>query len=118
MDGIFALNGLVDGVKGMFQQMALLAIVVVLLLALLFFLPCVVSAMRDTALRLPVTVGNIAAIVLIPLFPPLAVILWLVLMAAAIVGKKKLKVIEAPDINIYTGAAAPPPPPGERNKRL
>jgi hypothetical protein len=104
MEILFDADDILGALQDLLRQAALLAVVIILLAAAVFFLPCIVSALRDASGKVAVTALNVLCIALIPAMPLLAVIVWLVLLCAAILGSKKVKVHKTPDINIYTGA--------------
>ena len=58
-------RGLLDALSGAFRSAGLLALVLVLLIGLVFFLPAIIASLRHIKLRILVCTMNVAAIALL-----------------------------------------------------
>lgn len=101
IDGITAGQSLVSSFNEAIKLMGIAAIVLILVVGLLFFLPIIIASMRQIKLRVPVCIANVLIILTLFMKFYIPVILWLTIMLIAVCNKQeKPKGFEIPTINI------------------
>lgn len=92
MNAMLAGEGFALAAAEAIRVAGLAAVVLVLLVGLLFFLPTIVATLRHIKARVAVCVLNVLAIVTLFFGVLVPVIIWLVIMIMAIVGNPEIKI--------------------------
>lgn len=96
-------ESLATAIGEMLRLAGLAAIVIVLIIGFIFFVPTIIASLRHIKLRVLVCILNVAAIATIFVAIYIPVIVWLVIMIIAISGKPEPKNKNVvPSISIIT----------------
>ncbi|SET46474.1 hypothetical protein SAMN04487771_101944 [[Clostridium] aminophilum] len=96
-------QSLADAVTEMLKTMGLMAIVLILVMGFLFFIPTIIASFRQIRLRVLVCALNVLVIATVCFNPFLPAVIWLCIMIIAIAGKREAKKTDGvPAINIIT----------------
>jgi hypothetical protein len=92
----------VDSVTALVKTLGLFAIAVVLLVGAIFFLPTFVASMRNASLKGLICVLNVVSLTCLVFQPLITVAIWMILMIAAVVGRRKIAKTALPNITIVS----------------
>ena len=96
-------ESLATAIGELFKIAGAMALAIVLIVGLIFFLPTIIATLRHIKLRVFVCILNVLAIVTLFVQILLPIIVWLVIMILAISGKTESKnKNEIPSINIIS----------------
>ena len=82
-------TNLIENINEAIRLLGILAIVLILIIGFVFFLPTIIASLRHIKLRAFVCVVNVIGISTFFLSFYIPIIIWLVLMIVALVGKKE-----------------------------
>jgi len=93
-------HSLTESIQELVQIAGAVAIVSILLLGFMFFLPTIISGLRKAKLRWIICVVNLVFIAVAFFNIILPAVIWLVLMILAITGKKDVEKIETTGVKV------------------
>lgn len=93
-------DSLSQTIHELFQVAGIAAVALVLLIGFIFFLPTIISGLRKARLRGLICIVNLVLIATAFFNSILPLVIWLILMALAITGKKDTEKIETTGVKI------------------
>lgn len=100
MDTLHLTESILDKTTELAKTLGILAIVVLLLVLAVYFLPTILSVVRDVRFKVPIVIANLLTVFVAFQKIWISLVIWLVLMVWALVGKTNVKTKEFPDIVI------------------
>ena len=100
MDTLHLTESILDKATELAKTLGILAIVVLLLVLAVYFLPTILSVVRDVRFKAPIVIANLLTVFVAFQKIWISLVIWLVLMVWALVGKTNVKTKEFPDIVI------------------
>ncbi len=98
MDTLHLTESILDKTTELAKTLGILAIVVLLLVLAVYFLPTILSCVRDVRFKVPIVILLTVFVAFQKIW--ISLVIWLVLMVWALVGKTNVKTKEFPDIVI------------------
>lgn len=100
MDALKLSESMLDKMTELVKTLGIFAVIVILLILAIYFLPTIISLVRDIKFKIPIIIVNIVTVFIAFKKIGISLIVWLILVILSLVGKNNVKTKEFPDIII------------------